>query len=47
MTQKPGWTGSLLAPILLAAIGWVYGGALAARDRAAVQTRQTVASANR
>jgi hypothetical protein len=39
MTQKPGWTGSLVAPLALGVIGWLYGGMLAKRDGDAVRAR--------
>jgi hypothetical protein len=48
MTQKPGWTGALVAPLVLGVIGWIYGGALAAKDREAVRAGEpAVAQANR
>lgn len=48
MTQKPGWTGALVAPLVLGVIGWIYGGALAAKDREAVRSVEpAVAEANR
>jgi hypothetical protein len=48
MTQKPGWTGALVAPLVLGVIGWIYGGALAAKDREASRAGEAaVAQANR
>jgi hypothetical protein len=37
MTQKPGWIGSLVPVVLLALIGWIYGGMLVLRDREVVE----------
>jgi hypothetical protein len=40
MTHKPvGWVGCLLPVLLLAGLGWLYGGSSAGRDRADVQGR--------
>ena len=46
MTQKPGWIGALVPPLLLALLGWIYGGMVVSRDRQAVEGAGTpVASA--
>jgi hypothetical protein len=37
MTQKPGWMGALLPPLLLALAGWIYGGMVVSRDRQTVE----------
>jgi uncharacterized membrane protein len=48
MTQKAGWIGSLVPPLLLGLLGWVYGGMLASRDQAASESpAEPVASSPR
>jgi hypothetical protein len=44
MTQKPGWIGALVPPLLFALIGWIYGGMLVSRDRETLEA-SPVASA--
>jgi len=47
MTQKPGWTGALAAPLALGLIGWIYGGYVVQRDRQARQAKPGMAAAVR
>jgi hypothetical protein len=44
MTQKPGWIGALIPPLLFALIGWIYGGMLVSRDREVLEAAPPVAS---
>jgi hypothetical protein len=45
MTQKPGWAGSLVPPIVLAILGWIYGGTVVQRDRTVRAGASEVAAA--